>query len=499
MGEIYSQCQRVLIWLGQEVQDTESMSYYFGNSAFVAPQLHASSSFSSTDSRHAPTDQKPLIFSIPRQQSFVRSLLSLPWFSRAWVVQEAVLPPKATCFLSTSTFPIDELWAVIRRFRSSEDRVASADYVGLRQLQGYLVLSEIVRLRDQRLGVTGESSGGEEKPSFYHSLSLFAPRCRTTNKHDIVYAFLGLQDESQISILPDYHIDWNEVPVMVTRSIIEASGSLDLLGVLHRRDDDETRWSDLPSWVPDWSRRLKAEAFVFPKCYMYFDAARGMRHRPEKRDGISSSCLIVRGKIISEVTHTLPFTQIDREPATSRHQWHVHSYLNIARLGDVLREIWPEGRTTSSREHILKTCLADGSFVFNRTTSSDNRDGLSAADIQVLLQTYDYLHALAALQDTQPSKPTKSWKTKATQLRDHGRIAWGRQLVVGRDWRLGLTHETVKEGDVMCIIHGSKVPLMLRRLANGYCRLMGQCYFEGAMRGEEVNWNEESADEFVLV
>jgi len=287
---------------------------------------------------------------------------------------------------------------------------------------------------------------------------------------------------------------------MVTRSIVEATESLDLLGVLHRRDDDETRWlSNLPSWVPDWSRRLKAEAFVFPKYCMYFDAARGMRHRPEERDGISSSCLIVRGKIIREVTHTLPFTQIDREPATSRHQWPVHSYLNIARLVDVLREIWPEGRTTPSREHILKTCLADGSFVFNRTRSDHNRNGMSTADIKVLLQTYEYLHALAALQDTQPCKPTKSWKIKATQLRDHARVAWGRQVIVGRDWRLGLAHRSVCEGDLVCVVHGSKVPLVLRRLANGYYRLMGQCYLEGTMRGEEVTWDEASAEEFVLV
>jgi hypothetical protein len=87
---------------------------------------------------------------------------------------------------------------------------------------------------------------------------------------------------------------------------------------------------------------------------------------------------------------------------------------------------------------------------------------------------------------------------RATRLRDHARVAWGRQLIVSRDWRLGLAHITAHEGDVICIVHGSKVPLVLRRLQSGRYRLIGQCYFESAMRGEEVTGGEDDADEFIL-
>jgi hypothetical protein len=496
MGEIYSRCQRFLIWLGPEVQDFESMSHYFGSGSLARPQQQAAASFSTSDDS-APTSQKELIFDVARQHSFVRSMLSLPWFSRAWVVQEAILPTEATCFLSSFTFSIDEFWTVIRRFRSSEDRILPDNYIGLRQLQGYLVLSEIMRLRDQKRA-RGES-GDEEKPSFYHSLSLFAPRCRTSTKHDIIYAFLGLQTDTHMRILPDYHLDWNEVPLMVTRSIIEASESLDLLGVLHRRDDDQSRWSNLPSWVPDWSRRLKAEAMVFPKHSMYFDSSSGMRHKLRRADSLPSSHLVIKGKLVSEISHTVAFAQIDREPATSRHQWPVHSYLNISSLGNLPGILWPQECTPLSRERILRTCLADGSFEFSRTTPSQCREGLSASDVEVLLKTIDYLHLVAADQNLGPSKPSKSWAKRATRLRDHARIAWGRQLVVGRDWRLGLAHDAVKEGDLICIAHGSKVPLVLRPLHAGYYRLMGQCYYEGAMRGEESSQDEADANEFILV
>jgi hypothetical protein len=441
--------------------------------------------------------QNELIFEVARQQSFVRSLLSLPWFSRAWVVQEAVLPAEATCFLGSFTFSIDELWAIIRGFRSSDDRILSENYIGLRQLQGYLVLSEIMRLRDQKRA--GGESANEETSCFYHSLSLFAPHCRTSTRHDIIYAFLGLQTDRRVRILPDYNLDWNEVPLLVTRSIIEASEILDLLGVVHRRDDDKSRWSNLPSWVPDWSRRLKAEAMVFPKSSMYFNSSSGRRHNPKRIGGTTSSSLVISGKIIGEISHKLAFTKVIRESTTSRHQWPVHSYLNISHMTDLLGELWPQQHTLPTRELVLKTCLADGSFAFNRTPSSQRREGLSASAIQGLLKTYNALDNLSAQQKIESSKSSKSSIERATKLRDHARIAWGRQLIIGRDWRLGLAHDTVDEGDLICIAHGSKVPLVLRRLPSGYYRFMGQCYLEGAMRGEEVNWDEAGADEFVLV
>jgi hypothetical protein len=478
------------------VHDYESMSYYFESAPFAGTQLQTSAPSASSEHR-VLASQKELIFEVARQQSFVRFLLSLPWFSRAWVVQEAVLSAEATCFLGPFRFSIDELWAIIRRFRSSEDRILSENYVGLRQLQGYLVLSEIMRLRDEHR-TEGESADGQTS-CFYHSLSLFAPLCRTSTRHDIIYAFLGLQTDTRIRILPNYNLDWNEVPLLVTRSIIEGSESLDLMGVVHRRDDDESRWSNLPSWVPDWSRPLKGEAMVFPKSSMYFKSSSRMRHKSKRVDSISSSSLVISGKIIDEVSHKLAFTEIPTEPATSRHQWPAHLYLNLSHLKDLLAKIWPQQHTVPSRELILKTCLADGSFAFNRTPSSQQREGLSASAIQGLLKTYDALERLSAQQNIQSSKSSKSSKEKATKLRDHARIAWGRQLIIGRDWRLGLAHDTVDEGDLICIAHGSKVPLVLRRLPSGYYRFMGQCYLEGAMRGEEVNWDEAGADEFVLV
>jgi hypothetical protein len=67
----------------------------------------------------------------------------------------------------------------------------------------------------------------------------------------------------------------NETPAVATRSILGGTGGLNLFGVLHRREEDKSQWPALPSWVPDWSKRLEAEAMVFPGSPTYFSAYAG--------------------------------------------------------------------------------------------------------------------------------------------------------------------------------------------------------------------------------
>ncbi|OAG20515.1 HET-domain-containing protein [Alternaria alternata] len=490
MGEIYSNCQRVMIWLGQEVQNSGYLAYYFNDG--LPPKLQRKTNHTRVSSSRLEQ---------PDAQSFIRFLLALTWFTRAWVVQEAVLPPKASCFLGPFTFSIEDLWAVVVHHRAAERYFVQIDYSSIRQHPGYFVLNEIMRLRQQER----YRSKRTHNPAicFYHSLSIFGPRCMTTSRHDIIYSFLGLQRDPRVRIVPDYDLDWSVVPVIATSTICEATESLNLFGMLHRKAGDESRWPSLPSWVPDWSRRLEAEPMVFPRSWMYFNSASGMAHKARKPSGLPASHLVVRGKIISEVAHTFPFSRGGGEPLANRHGWDVCSYLNIRRLHHLLKKTWPNDTTAPPIVRLLKVILADGSFTLNQKLREHCSEGLLDSDIDELAATYWFLESLVKQEDTETTDRPKMddddmMGKRATRLRDHARVAWGRQLIVSRDWRLGLAHVTAHEGDVICIVHGSKVPLMLRRLQSGRYRLIGQCYFESAMRGEEVTWGEDDADEFIL-
>ncbi|CAN9221739.1 unnamed protein product [Alternaria alternata] len=466
MGEIYSKCQRVMIWLGQEVHNSGYLAYYFDHG--LPPELQRKTNHTRVSSSRLEQSDA---------QSFVRFLLALTWFTRAWVVQEAVLPPKASCFLGPFTFSIEDLWAVVVHHRSAERYFVQTDYNSIRQHPGYLVLNEIMRLRQQER----YRSKKKHNPAvcFYHSLSIFAPRCMTTSRHDIIYSFLGLQRDPRVRIMPDYDLDWSVVPVIATSTICEATESLNLFGMLHRKASDESRWPSLPSWVPDWSRRLEAEPMVFPRSWIYFNSASGMAHKARKSSGLPASHLVVQGKIINEVAHTFPF---------------LPGHWRAARESP-----WMECPPTV---RLLRVILADGSFTLNQKLREHCSEGLPDPDIDELAEMYWFIESLVKQEDTETTDRAKmdddDMGKRATRLRDHARVAWGRQLIVSRDWRLGLAHITAHEGDVICIVHGSKVPLVLRRLQSGRYRLIGQCYFESAMRGEEVTWNEDDADEFIL-
>jgi len=63
--------------------------------------------------------------------------------------------------------------------------------------------------------------------------------------------------------------------------------------------------------------------------------------------------------------------------------------------------------------------------------------------------------------------------------------------------RLGFACKTVLLNELVCIIHGSNTPVVLRR-SEGNFVFVEQCYLEDAMHGEAVIWEEEEADTFIL-
>lgn len=73
----------------------------------------------------------------------------------------------------------------------------------------------------------------------------------------------------------------------------------------------------------------------------------------------------------------------------------------------------------------------------------------------------------------------------------------GQSVIVGKTWRLGLARQSVERGDLICAIDRSKVPLVLRPVGDSQFRLIGQCYFEDAMRGEVAS--DEHVEQFVLL
>ena len=86
-------------------------------------------------------------------------------------------------------------------------------------------------------------------------------------------------------------------------------------------------------------------------------------------------------------------------------------------------------------------------------------------------------------------------QSTATSVREFLRrvqeVTWGRALIKTKYNHLGLAHETVQEGDSICILYGCSVPVILRQRPkainadqNAQYNFIGECYVHDMMEGE---------------
>ncbi|KAH8674262.1 hypothetical protein BX600DRAFT_457272 [Xylariales sp. PMI_506] len=79
-----------------------------------------------------------------------------------------------------------------------------------------------------------------------------------TDPRDKIFAFLNLATDN-LSLLPDYTIDVQEVFRRAAETIMTATGTLSVLSQV--QDPQDTKIQGLPSWVPDFSVRIQRAPF----------------------------------------------------------------------------------------------------------------------------------------------------------------------------------------------------------------------------------------------
>ncbi|RFU79323.1 heterokaryon incompatibility [Trichoderma arundinaceum] len=77
-------------------------------------------------------------------------------------------------------------------------------------------------------------------------------------------------------------------------------------------------------------------------------------------------------------------------------------------------------------------------------------------------------------------------EVKKLLLMHNSVVKWyhGRRFAITDAGDFAAVPESAREGDVVCIFNGSRVPYVLRPSQNGYYTLVGECYVDGMMRGE---------------
>jgi hypothetical protein len=366
MDRIYQTSWRTIVWLGSETKKSEDSFSMLNDLAQDAVTLRNTSSASSLDKGTIADDvdsaslpaiiqqflRREPIQSPKKDQYLARrdiwDIFSCDWWYRAWTLQEILL--SSSIILVQGSHEID--W---------QDFCLAVDH-GLRtgiwyfMAAGTFVAEDIIpylTIKSLRLQLGLQRDPAPDQPDFRaEGVLKLLEMCRqreAKDPRDKIYAIFGIVKAFQklrpasdtvhrILMNPDYTNPVVYVYRMLTQQLIEATESLDVLGVC-----PQSMRRGLPSWVTDWSI---SGSFAVPLTRDSLDrprrthATRGAVARVKfPPDAVT---LVLRGhevtkvKSVSEVLGRVHYNLGSRE-------WDVSGIAEIEGLRLQMKEVWKEG------------------------------------------------------------------------------------------------------------------------------------------------------------
>jgi hypothetical protein len=367
-------------------------------------------------------------------------LLQQPWFSRGWVVQEAALSPKALVLWADTEFDwLKLVRAYIWRIRRAL-KLPNIQHLWLSDLhlQGF-------HIRRNREAITFRPEGAADPFTFLEILDC-ARWLGFTDPRDRIYASLSLPSSNKLlpAVRPNYKLLYIHVYRDFACEYLRISEDLDILHFVH--NDDRTLECDFASWIPRWDMRL----------YSSYTGTLNNYNRSSRRiiSRLSSPKITVS---LDQTTLKLRTVIIDTVAFTAR-----GFDKNSTTLNDVA-SLWESVSTRSTPPPYSCSPLRAFVTIFRCGVYRGRFEEwktLESAYMRLLQQelfqgdasygSAEYFHEMR-MEDVH----NKSF------------------IVLNRGY-YGLAPNAVKEGDVCCIIFGTRSPFILRRTNRaGHYKLVG--------------------------
>jgi hypothetical protein len=563
MDRIYRQAKKLLIWLGDDDSLTNigvEMLELFA-CAHEAYRAKTSSYSSKTVMEIIGTkEESPLLRSLGMpplswsQWQAVVSFYRRSWFSRSWTVQEFALARDAhfVCgrfvvdwriVYSAATFLYHSGWAhYAAQVEMPPDMMYKRPYdepliilvrshdifhesfirlVGLKRLQNKMSL--------QRWG----NSTATMPLQAILGLS-WANSC--TNPADRVYAYLGtVPRASWQGLTIDYIRPVEMTYLQATWVMIKCTDSLRILSFVETKSGRQ--YTDLPSWVPDYSARRAGIPLESGYDMAFgghgparYNATSGTNFGEQVKDTLSP-VLAVRGHLQSTVV-AVPPAQI--LPPTYAHlsillkAWHLlqhlrrlpthHFWRTIISDEDLLGHEFPA--STHCASYVFDTWLtmfksqaemivflestsATGlpahkealrkAFVAYAVLSKDPRIPVACAEVAAEeYHTLPYETMCRYIQHAFPDiAARKSAGEVALSTARAGQVLEARMgqktLFMASGDSFGKGPALMRAGDQVWLLRGARVPYVLRPLGDGTYEFLGEAYVHGIMQGEALD------------
>jgi hypothetical protein len=403
-------------------------------------------------------------------------MLTRTYWSRAWIVQEVVLSDLPMMVIDSATVDLRVLVSIVLIIAAFEDQKVDGVPCRVVETSGMIRLFKFSVCRRWYRGLYDEDDNFH---GLVDALKLFAFCSHVTDPRDQMYAFLAFQDRNAPLFQADYTISTITAYIKFSAALARNTRSLGYLGLIRGSEHPIPTWAVDPSEMSFSRSRQVVRTDHYP-----FKASHGRLHEPSNDLEDEMSRLIVRGRIVDTVGKSSNVTRLegDTYPMES-----VKLSQEVDGLATLLSERTQldEDSITSWTERIFVALLA-----FDRGPYPPVKE--RPWSVEELLEQYTWY-----------IKTGKHVFDSDLFFQYHFRYAEsvcaGKRLFIGaNEQRLGFGPFDVCLGDKVCILHGSDVPVLLREQDDGY-QFIGQCYFEGWMHGDLVDWEVEEADELVLI
>lgn len=500
MSKIFAKAQRTIVWLGEADPDTDQALSTLSE-LYDLEQASTAEGPKNTEASAKANDMVQDGFNDPKSKTSMRRtavgrLLNRPWFERAWIHQEATVAKEVVFMIGPRLLHFEHFCNAVVTFCDAEqDKIRDFSTSLTTNTRGYSTLRAIQQGRRDI-----DSHHQYSNQSLQNVLCRVAGAVKAKQDHDLVYAFLAFQSSNAPPLQVDYALSPAKAYELAAKSLIRQTGNLDIFGII----GDGSRLPELASWAPDWTQRLpQGHPILRSGIQSAFEACGGRDHifldQAELQD-----LLTVKGKIIDFVDKI----HIQDFDVQTRNKGSVERFLQLAKQVDFLRSNQPPSSTSSftgtkessNRKRLLKVLLADGAFSFSPFHSLETtvkHQPLSDAEIDELLWIYDNEASVRRGVLPDPAKRRQFMRERMT-------ICVRKRVFVTKTGKLGLAPKRIEIGDCVCVLHGSKVPIVLRKsMANTKANktlfeVIGQCYLEDAMYGNSLTATANEAEELLL-
>jgi hypothetical protein len=431
---------------------------------------------------------------------FIMALYERKWFTRMWVVQEIALARRATVIWDRWEISWEWVGLAAAVIRTNWNRIITPGYYGRvhrpssRQIPiGVMNAYFMFRISRSQQYLT------PLKFSFRDFLVLTG-QFDCTDERDKIFGLLGLPttDDTTSRLTPDYSKNLPDLYREVTEAMLCSSSSLNFLSHIHWQT------GSYPSWIPQWSiRRPQSLAPLEP--HPNFAASLSAQSIIKRMPSSSSDRLIVRGILVGTVSSKEAAGHLERMWRTGwelsgrmkcniSDRFLIHPKVEEEDIFRHLQILLQKFGWTEQGLEILALTLTAGKTWYG-TPVQDRKAHLS--DFSKCLLTEGLWWALrrepahassgSSLAMNELAKlsvggnPDRFMDAVATT--NNGRLFF----TIGNGKMYGVGPVAMKEGDIVCVIYGTAMPLILRRCEEklGYSAL-GPCYVYELMHGEAV-------------